>query len=181
MKIIGITYLGGTAQMVLKGDSSLLNGKKPFFMPDNTADIRALPAIILRVSRLGKHIEERFASRYYDAVAPGLDLIAYDRLQDAQANGLSWTEATCFDYSMPIGEWAEEQAQYEWTIDNQPWAVGELCCTPEQAIARISRLMTIRQGDLIYIAAAQAPTPLRRERVLRAGEGESELLYCKIK
>lgn len=181
MKIIGLTYIGERAEMVLKGDSSLLNGRKPMFTPDTTNDLRALPALILRISRLGKHIEPRFAGRYYDAIAPGVDFVQYDRLQEAQRDGKSWTEATCFDFSMAIGAWCDPAEKPAWTIDGKAWTADAMVCTPEEAIAQASRLMTIRQGDLVYISAQSTPAPLRREQVICATVGEQEKLYCKIK
>ena len=153
--------------MVLKGDSSLLNGRKPMFTPDTTNDLRALPALILRISRLGKHIEPRFAGRYYDAIAPGVDFVQYDRLQEAQRDGKSWTEATCFDFSMAIGAWCDPAEKPAWTI--------------AEAVSMASKVMTIRQGDLVYISAQSTPAPLRREQVICATVGEQEKLYCKIK
>jgi len=74
--------------MVLKGDSCLLNGRKPMFIPDWTRELGVTDCIILRVSRLGKEIAPRFASRYYNAVAPGADFIAMDILREAQQAGL---------------------------------------------------------------------------------------------
>ena len=71
MKIIGFVYDDGEAQMVLKGDSCLLNNRKPMFVPDWTQELGVTECMILRVSRLGKGIARKFASRYYDAVAPG--------------------------------------------------------------------------------------------------------------
>ena len=64
MKIIGFIGIDGAVEMVLKGDSCLLNNRKPFFLPEQGAGIRMTPCIVLRVSRLGKHIAPKFASRY---------------------------------------------------------------------------------------------------------------------
>ena len=94
MKIVGLTYYFGEQEMVLKCDSCLLNGRKPMFVPDSTKDLRFLPVVIARISRLGKNIEARFADRYYDAIAPGADFVAYDRLSEARKEGKSWTQAT---------------------------------------------------------------------------------------
>ena len=90
--------------MVLKGDSCLLNGRKPMFLPDGTSELGVTECVILRVSRLGKEIAPKFASRYYDAVAPGADFIAMDLARKAQKEGKPWTEAIAFDYSLAIGE-----------------------------------------------------------------------------
>ena len=82
MKIIGFIYRDGKAEMVLKGDSCLLNGRKPFFVPDWTSEVGVTDCIILRVCRLGKEIAPKFADRYYDAIAPGADFIGQKTHQD---------------------------------------------------------------------------------------------------
>ena len=158
--------------MVLKGDSCLLNGRKPFFMPDWSEAIGVTPCMILRVSRLGKEIAPKFADRYYDAVAPGEDFVALDILREAEETGKPWTKALAFDYSLAIGDWILDIGH--WTLDN-------LVLSPEEAIAEASKVMTIRQGDLIYIQAKQDPKPVQKEDVLRVEIEGEEKLYCKIK
>lgn len=174
MKIIGFTYYDGHCQMVLKGDSCLLNGRKPMFVPDWTNELGVTECVVLRVSRLGKEIALRFADRYYDAIAPGADFVALDLLREAKAKGEPWTKAIAFDYSLAIGEWCEIQR------DKEPCAT-EWLLTPEQAIAAASKVMTIRQGDLIYIQAKQTPRPIQKEEIIRKEINGEEKLYCKIK
>ena len=180
MKIIGFIYSNGGGrkakgewEMVLKGDSCLLNGRKPFFMPDWSQEIGVTPCMILRVSRLGKEIAPKFAERYYDATAPGEDFIALDKAREAQAAGRPWTEALAFDYSLAIGEWMDK--------GEGRMAKGDWLMRPEEAISEASKVMTIRQGDLIYIQAKQAPQPVHKEDVLRIEVEGEEKLYCKIK
>ena len=158
--------------MVLKGDSCLLNGRKPFFIPEWSREIGVTPCLILRVSRLGKEIAYKFADRYYDAIAPGEDFIAIDKAHEAQAEGTPWTQALAFDYSLAIGEWV--------TGYGLP-VMGDYVLSPEQAIVEASKVMTIRQGDLIYIQAKQAPKPVQKEDILRVEIDGEEKLYCKIK
>ena len=172
MKIIGFIYRDGKAEMVLKGDSCLLNGRKPFFIPDWTKEIGVTDCIILRVSRLGKEIATKFADRYYDAIAPGADFIAMDVAREAQADGRPWTQALAFDYSLAIGEWIMDNGQ--WTMDNY-------LLSPQQAITAASKVMTIRQGDLIYIQASHAPRLVQKEDIIRFEIAGEEKLYCKIK
>lgn len=159
--------------MVLKGDSCLLNGRKPFFLPEWSQTTCVTPCYILRVSRLGKEIAPKFASRYYDAIAPGADFVAMDILREAQKAGKPWTRALDFDYSLAIGEFMELTA-----ISDQ---LPALVLSPEEAIAEASRVMTIRQGDLIYIQAKQAPRPVQKEEIIRTEINGEEKLYCKIK
>ena len=179
MKIIGfVGYNGerrkanGEWEMVLKGDSCLLNNRKPFFTPEGATTIGVTPCIVLRVSRLGKGIAKKFAGRYYDAIAPGVDFADLTLLREAQEQGKPWTEAIGFDYSLAIGKWA---------TDKEQWATEDLLLSPEEAIAQASQIMTIRQGDLIYIQKRQAPRPVQREEILRVEKDGEEQLYCKIK
>ena len=171
MKIIGFIYREGKAEMVLKGDSCLLNGRKPMFIPDWTQELGVTDCIILRVSRLGKEIDLRFANRYYDAVAPGADFVAIDKLREAQATGSPWTQALAFDYSLAVGTFSDERLAIS----------GDFVLTPEEAIEKASNVMTIRQGDLIYIHAKQAPRAVHKEEIIRVEIDGEEKLYCKIK
>ena len=176
MKIIGFIYHESGVQMVLKGDSCLLNGRKPMFIPDGTREIGVTECVILRVSRLGKEIAPKFATRYYDAVAPGADFIAMDLARKAQEEGLPWTEAIAFDYSLAIGEWIPNDDMSAAELLNGEWIVS-----PEEAIAGASKVMTIRQGDLIYIQARRAPRTVQKEEIIRTEINGEEKLYCKIK
>lgn len=174
MKIIGFVKYDSETQMVLKGDSCMLNGRKPFFMPDWSKEIGVTACVILRVSRLGKEIAPKFASRYYDAIAPGADFMALDILREAKQAGQPWTKAIAFDYSLALGEWIEKDDEFQ--IEGNQYIL-----TPEQAIAEASKVMTIRQGDLIYIQKKQAPEKVEKEYVVGAEVNGEMKLYCKIK
>ena len=162
--------------MVLKGDSCLLNGRKPMFIPDWTNELGVTECVILRVSRLGKEIGQKFASRYYDAVAPGADFIALDKARELQAAGRPWTEAIAFDYSLAIGEWRSNDEMSAAELLND-----EMVISPEEAIVEASRVMTIRQGDLIYIQHKTTPRQVHKEDIIRVEKDGVETVYCKIK
>ena len=178
MKIIGFVYHDGKSTMLLKGDSCMLNGRKPMFVPDWTSELGVSPCIVLRVSRLGKEIEARFADRYFDAVAPGADFAALDLLRTAREKGDSWTQATGFDFSLAIGEFEPTPTP---SLKGREFEGTEILMTPEEAIAEASRWMTIRQGDLIYIQAKQEPRRVEKEEIIRVEIDGQEKLYCKIK
>lgn len=194
MKIVGVTYYDGCENVVLKSDSSMLVNRKPLFLPEATGDLQALPCWVLRVSRLGRSIAPRFAARYYDAVAPGMDFFAADLLRQAKSRGASWTEAVAFENSLAIGAWQLVKdgslpiVCSEWSVARGGNRVGQAVSAPLEtgqafadAVARVSDLVTIRQGDLIYIACRQTPWQLQVEDIVRCTSGEEETLYCKIK
>ena len=186
MKIVGITYYDGCENLLLKIDSSMTVNRKPLFVPEAISDLQGLPCWVLRVSRLGKCIAPRFASRYYDAVAAGMDFFGADLLCAAKAAGQPWTEASAFEGSLAIGAWQDTPAgtwllqRGEKTLEQTAWT-DDLQEEFDRAVARASELLTIRQGDLIYVAHNVEPWKLQTNDVIRCMNGENELLYCKIK
>lgn len=166
MKIIGFSQIASEVQMVLKGDSSLLVNRKPFFIPDWSEDVRVTPCVVLRVSRLGKNVASRFASRYFDAVALGLNMYA----ADCAAQG-DWVRAWAFDYSLVVGQMMPTELLNDYST----------IISAEEAIERVSQVMTIRQGDMIYIDCKEEARPLVSEEVISVQKDNNELLYCKIK
>ena len=123
MKIIGFSEINGAVQMVLKCDSSMLVNRKPFFIPDWSEDVRVIPCVVLRVSRLGKNIGTKFATRYYDAVAPAFNIYAADVL----ATG-DWVKAWGFDYALPLGSFIDlERNPWQDTIISFDEAIHRAC------------------------------------------------------
>lgn len=165
MKIICFSKINGEVKMVLKGDSSLLVNRKPFFIPDWSNDIRMTPCTVFRVSRLGKNIGAKFAERYYDSCAPGANIFAADFV--AQGD---WVYGFAFDYSLILGEMGYLE------LDDTGLILGI-----DQAIEKASSIMTIRQGDLIVIDQDAPSRNLQAEEVLSVEVAEKEILYCKIK
>lgn len=170
MKIIGFSKINGEVKMVLKGDSSLLVNRKPFFIPEWSEKVCMTPCIVLRVCKLGKNIGQRFANRYYDAIAHGINMQASDLLERND-----WTRAWDFDYSMVVGTFMDTDIDQWQQIDNQ------LVISRDKAIQYASEVMTIRQGDMIYIDRDVSPRILQREEVIAEYIDNQEVLYCKIK
>lgn len=190
MKIVGITYYDGEENIVLKSDSSMLVNRKPLFIPEAIQDLQALPCWVLRVSRLGKCVAPRFASRYYDAIAAGMDYFGADKLQEAKKAGKPWTEAIAFEGSLAFGAWQEAEGEEfgEWQLtrgeelaERVEWSIHGMKETLDAAVAKVSELLTIRQGDLIYVARKQTPWQLQTNDIVQCVNDKRELLYCKIK
>lgn len=145
----------------LKPDSALLKDNKPFFIPDFTKDMIAEFHPVIRISRLGKNIAERFAYRYYDAITIGVNLIANDLNQNCIAEKLPWEISTSFDGSAIIGEFIPadyfkslQSIHLKIKLDEeflQEINTNQLYLSPEKIIAWISKFYTIKTGDLIYM------------------------------
>ncbi len=180
MKILGITRLSDLGNITyLKPDSSLLVNSKPFFIPDFWADLIAIPCLVLRVSRLGKCIEERFASRYYDAVALGYNIRCTDQELSACHSTLT---AFAFDSSAVVGAFAECDidtlvAQFADT----KLGSDKLVCSIGSAIAQVSRDLTIRMGDMVCVDFDTKPIELSIGMRLEATMNQQIALQCNIR
>ena len=89
----------------MKPKSALLQPHTPFYYPEFTNDLHYECELVLRVSKNGKYIQEKFASKYYDAVTTGIDFTARDLQNDLKAKGLPWEKAKAWDNSAAIGKW----------------------------------------------------------------------------
>lgn len=170
MKILGYIKHQGTPQFAMKCDSCLLNNRKPFFIPDWSQDVLLRDCLVIRISRLGKCIRPKFAERYYDAIAWGIDACANDWLLTNPAR------ACAFDGSLIVGNWISPQEAMQ-DIPIEP------ILTIADAIAQASEIVTLRQGDFIFVDSQQAPIKAVRDSIMsRIGDvSKNELLYCKIK
>lgn len=166
MKIVGFVHIENEVKMVLKSDSSLMVNRKPFFIPDWSTDMRYVPCAVVRVCKLGKHISEKFASRYYDSIAPAINIFAEDYRQSGDA-----IRTWAFDGSLPVGTF----------MSMNQYLPSDLIVDIDTAISQVSQLMTIRQGDLIFIERKVSSRSLVREEVLSELVENEEVLYCKIK
>jgi len=153
-----------------KADSALLKPGKPFFVPDDMGRIDYEAEVVVRISRLGKNIAERFAHRYYDAVTVGLDLTARDLQRKASHAGQPWTICKGFDGSAVIGEWVEVEGgglkTLHFRLDKNGETVQEGCTsdmfyTVDQIIAYISRFFTLKTGDLLYTGTPAGVGPVQ--------------------
>lgn len=87
----------------LKPDSAILKNNKPFFLPDFSSEIHYEAEVVVRISKLGKGIEPKFAPRYYDEVTMGIDITARDLQTKLSKARLPWEISKCFDGAAPVG------------------------------------------------------------------------------
>lgn len=184
-------------EFLLKGDSALLVNKKPFFVPEKTLCLAAHPCVVMRISKLGKNISPRFAYRYIDAIAAGLHLADEGMLALARKEGHSWTAAIAADGSLPVGAFLplpDEgcECNFRFFLEGEEKHIRLAELPIAEAVAAVSRVMTIRQGDMLFLTTRQAPFYPKMEQFITAtiesgattqeyAEAARENLYCKIK
>ncbi|HEU4717873.1 MAG TPA: fumarylacetoacetate hydrolase family protein, partial [Bacteroidia bacterium] len=88
----------------LKPETALLKGNQPFYYPEFTNDLHHEVEILLKITKMGKHIAPEFAPRYYDEIGIGIDFTARDVQAKCKEKGLPWEKAKGFDGSAVIGK-----------------------------------------------------------------------------
>ncbi len=89
----------------LKPDTAILLKKQPFFIPDFSNDVHHEVEILVRINKVGKYIDKKFAHSYYDEIGLGIDFTARDLQNDLKAKGLPWEKAKAFDGAAVVGKW----------------------------------------------------------------------------
>lgn len=176
-------------------DTALLNPKGPFFIPLFTADCRPRLCAAVRIERLGKGIDTRFARRYYhpQLVSPAAHLVAQDCLDSLSRQGLPWDTAVGYDSAVAAaiaqhgaadGEPAEEtpHACLALRVGTQAHTAriprAQLLEEADRTIARLSRLYTLRQGDLILLPLLADLPPVRiGDRIALSMDGTETLAF----
>src|ERR1700754_1995976 len=92
----------------MKPDTALLK-EEDFYLPDFTNDLHHEIELVIKIGKVGKHIEEQFAHKYYEEIGLGIDFTARDLQAKAKEKGLPWEKAKAFDNSAPIGKFTGKQ------------------------------------------------------------------------
>lgn len=161
-KELGETLLGQENPVIfMKPDSSMLRNRRPFFLPDFSERIEYETELVVRISRLGKSIEAKFADRYWDAVTLGIDFTARDLQNQYRSKGLPWELCKGFDSSAVVGDWIEKEAlekelqdlNFRLDIDGktvQQGYTGDMIFSVARIIEYVSSFCTLKTGDLIF-------------------------------
>ena len=144
----------------LKPDSSLLRDNKPFFIPRFSNQIEHEIEIVVRIDKLGKNIEERFAHRYYSHIALGVDFTARDLQNKFKDAGQPWELSKGFDNSavisefVPISEFGNiNNINFELYKNSalvQKGNTSQMLFSVDKIIEFVSKYFTLKIGDLIY-------------------------------
>ncbi|MGB3464799.1 MAG: fumarylacetoacetate hydrolase family protein [Cyclobacteriaceae bacterium] len=174
-----------------KPDSALLRNNDDFYYPDFSKDIHYEVEIVLRINKVGKNIEQKFAKNYFDEIALGIDFTARDLQSKAKEKGLPWDIAKGFNQSAPISVF-KSVASYQ-NLSNLNFSLlknGETVQTGNTAkmiysfefiISYVSRFFQLKKGDLIYTGTPAGVGPVAIGDKLEGYIESEKLLDFEIK
>ncbi|MCG9973286.1 fumarylacetoacetate hydrolase family protein [Christiangramia crocea] len=144
-----------------KPDTAILLKKQPFFIPDFSDDIHYEVEVLVKIKRIGKHIQEKFAHKYYDEIGLGIDFTARDLQQKLKEKGLPWEKAKAFDGAAVVGnKWLDKKELGD--VDDlnfrleknddivQQASTSHMLWKIDELIAYISTYFTLKIGDIIF-------------------------------
>lgn len=170
----------------LKPDTALIQNNRPFFYPSFSTEIHHEVELVLKINRIGRHIEPRFASRYYDEIGIGIDFTARDLQSACKKGGLPWEIAKAFDGSAPIGSFIPlpeiaDPGNISFHLDVNGSTVQkgnsrEMIFSFDRLISYISGFITLKIGDLIFTGTPAGVGPVKIGDRLRAWLDDRMLL-----
>jgi len=175
----------------MKPDTALIPKDLPFFIPEFSNEIHYEVEFVLRICKVGKHIQKRFAHTYFDQVALGIDFTARDVQEHSRQNGLPWESAKAFDFSAPVGRFFPVSNFHDLNnIDFRLEKNGEIVQKGntshmlfgfDEIISHVSKYITFKTGDLIFTGTPAGVGPVAINDVLTGFLFDEKVLTVKVK
>ena len=176
----------------LKPDSAILPKRVPFYIPEFTQDLHYEVELLVKINKVGKHIEERFANTYYDKIGLGIDFTARDLQQDCKSKGLPWEKAKAFDGSAVFGKEFIDKSEFESVQDiefslnmnGEQVQLGnskDMIFTIDKIISYVSQFFTLKIGDVIYTGTPAGVGSVKIGDKLEGFIGDRQLISLDIK
>ena len=173
-----------------KPDLAILRGYK-FYIPDFTNDLHYEVELVVKINRVGKHIDQKFAHKYYNQIGLGIDFTARDIQKECKAKGLPWEKAKAFENSAVLSkEFINKDdldlnnIQFSLTQNGntvQSGTSADMIFNIDSIIAYISQFVTLKIGDLIYTGTPAGVGPIKIGDKLKGFIHEKEMFAIEIR
>ncbi len=175
----------------MKPDSALLINNRPFYLPGFSKEIHHEIELVIKIDRLGKNIQERFAHRYYNEITVGIDFTARDIQARCKKEGKPWEIAKGFDGSAVLGEFIplsslQQQDNISFKLIRNGESVqegnsAEMLFSVDKIIAYVSQFMTLKMGDLIYTGTPAGVSSVQIDDRLEGYIGDKKLFDIRVR
>jgi 2-keto-4-pentenoate hydratase/2-oxohepta-3-ene-1,7-dioic acid hydratase in catechol pathway len=175
----------------MKPDTALLQKNNPFFYPEFSDDVQYETEIVLKINRNGRHIEKKFAHKYFDQIGVGIDFTARDLQAEQKKRGLPWEIAKAFDQSAPVGRFLPVSAfddlnniNFSLKINGelrQKGNTGNMIFDFGDIISYISKFVSLKTGDLIFTGTPEGVGPIKIDDKFEVFIENEKLLEFNVK
>ena len=177
--------------LFLKPDTSILQKNHPFYIPHFSSNIDYETEVLIRINRIGKHIQAKFSHKYYEEISLGVDFTARIVQNQLKSNGLPWEKSKSFDGSAIIGEWFQKNEfeninslSFNLKVNNrvvQHGNTSEMLWKIDDLISYISQYFTLKIGDIIFTGTPAGVGPISENDVLVGHIEDRKAFSVKIK
>ena len=175
----------------IKPDSAILLKQHPFVLPEFSEDVQHEIEVIVKINKVGKYIDAKFAHKYYDEISVGIDFTARDLQNNLKAKGLPWEKAKAFDGSAVIGDFLPksqfsslENLTFELRNNNeivQEGNVNRMLWKIDELIAYVSQYFTLKIGDIIFTGTPKGVAAVQPNDVLEGFLEGQKLFRIQVK
>lgn len=175
----------------MKPDSAVLLKQHPFVIPEFSEDIHHEIELVVKINKVGKYIEPKFAHKYYDEISVGIDFTARDLQQKLKDKGLPWEKAKAFDGSAVIGEFVSKEKfksvdnlNFELTNNGKVVQSGNsslMLWKIDELIATISQYFTLKIGDIIFTGTPEGVAQVKPNDILEGFLDKQKLFKIQVK
>jgi 2-keto-4-pentenoate hydratase/2-oxohepta-3-ene-1,7-dioic acid hydratase in catechol pathway len=175
----------------MKPDSAILLKQHPFVIPEFSDEIHHEIEIVVKINKVGKYIEPKFAHKYYEEISVGIDFTARDLQEKLKAKGLPWEKAKAFDGSAVIGEFLPksqfsslENLTFELTNNDKTVQMGDssfMLWKIDELISYVSQYFTLKIGDIIFTGTPEGVAVVRPDDVLEGFLEGHKLFRIQVK
>ena len=175
----------------IKPDSAVLPKEQDFYIPEFSNEIHYEIEVLVKIKKVGKHINEKFAHTYYDEIGLGLDFTARDLQSRLKEKGLPWEISKGFDGSAVIGKWVDKKKFKDLNKLNfslskngaivQKGNTALMLWNIDSLISYVSKFFMLKKGDIIFTGTPAGVGKISANDYLSAELEGEELLTVKIK
>lgn len=175
----------------IKPDSAVLPKDQDFYIPEFTKNVHYEVEVLIKICKVGKHIDERFAHNYYDEIGLGIDFTARDLQSALKEKGLPWEKAKGFDGSAVIGKWLpktnfKDLSNLNFTLHKNEELVQDantsfMLWKIDELIAYVSKFFTLKKGDVLFTGTPAGVGQIATNDYLSGKLEGQELFSIKIK
>lgn len=173
----------------MKPNTAILKDNKPFFHPEWSSEIHYETELVLKISKQGKYIQEKFAHKYYQEIGLGIDFTARDLQNNLKAKGLPWEIAKSFDSSAVIGSFIDKEKLsspilFHLLLNGNKVQNGNssmMIYSFDKIISYVSQFFTLQLGDLIYTGTPAGVGKVTIGDKLEGFLEEQKMFECEIK
>lgn len=175
----------------MKPDTAILPKKTPFTIPEFTKDVHYEIEVVVKICKVGKYIDKKFAHKYYDEVGVGIDFTARDLQSQLKEKGLPWEKAKAFDHSAVINDMLSinsltsvNNLNFELRQNNvvvQQGNTSQMLWNIDEIIAYVSQYFTLKKGDLIFTGTPKGVGPVAVGDVLEGYLENKQLFKIQVR